>query len=142
MAQKMERINAAAEAVADWAIAHGQVQQLVAFLEATTAAEMEAALKKANIWDFVEKQEKGIDTEVGNRGLKLSGGEKQRISIARALMKNAPILILDEATSALDNESERMVQKSLERLSEGRTVFTISKVHSTAQQFKHKWFLA
>jgi ATP-binding cassette subfamily B protein len=63
---------------------------------------------------------------VGERGVKLSGGQKQRISIARLFLKNPPILILDEATSALDNESERLVQKSLEKLAEGRTTFTIA----------------
>ena len=64
---------------------------------------MIAALKKANIWDFIEKQEKQLDTEVGNRGLKLSGGEKQRISIARIILKDPTIFIFDEATSALDS---------------------------------------
>lgn len=65
------------------------------------------ALKKANIWDFIENQEKGLDTEVGNRGLKLSGGEKQRISIARIILKDPTIFIFDEATSALDSISKR-----------------------------------
>ena len=72
--------------------------------------EMISALKKANIYDFVEKQEAGLDTLVGNRGLKLSGGEKQRISIARILLKNPSIFIFDEATSALDSISEQKIQ--------------------------------
>ena len=74
--------------------------------DATEEAMVEA-LKKANIWDFIEKQEKGIDTEVGNRGLKLSGGEKQRISIARIILKDPTIFIFDEATSALDSTPRR-----------------------------------
>ncbi|MFI3225911.1 MAG: ABC transporter ATP-binding protein [Clostridia bacterium] len=86
---------------------------------------MEAA-KLAGADEFISQLKNGYDTYVGERGIKLSGGQKQRISIARAFLKNPPILILDEATSALDNESERIVQQSLERLSKGRTTFTIA----------------
>ena len=68
----------------------------------------------------------GYDTYIGERGLKLSGGQKQRLSIARVFLKNPPILLLDEATSALDNESEKLVQESLERLAKGRTTLTIA----------------
>lgn len=82
--------------------------------------------KLAGAYDFIMELEDGFDTYVGERGVKLSGGQKQRISIARAFLKNPKILILDEATSALDNESERIVQGSLEKLSRGRTTLTIA----------------
>ncbi len=89
------------------------------------------AAKMAAAHEFIMKFPDGYDTYVGERGLKLSGGQKQRISIARVFLKNPPILILDEATSALDNESEWIVQKSLERLAKGRTTFTIAHRLST-----------
>ena len=93
--------------------------------DATRDQVIEAA-KAAGAHDFISQLKDGYDTYVGERGLKLSGGQKQRISIARLFLKNPPILILDEATSALDNESELLVQKSLKRLSEGKTTFTIA----------------
>jgi len=96
-----------------------------------TEAELIAACKKANIYEFVEKQEKGLDAMVGNRGLKLSGGEKQRLSIARVLLKNPALLIFDEATSALDSISEAKIQEAIEPIIQERTSILIAHRLST-----------
>lgn len=88
--------------------------------------EIIAAAKLAGADAFISELPNGYDTFIGERGVKLSGGQKQRISIARVFLKDPPVLILDEATSALDNESERLVQQSLDKLAHGRTVFTIA----------------
>ena len=96
-----------------------------------TEQDMIEALKKANIWDFVEKQEKGLDTEVGNRGLKLSGGEKQRISIARIILKDPTIFIFDEATSALDSISEKKIQDAIDPIIKSKTSILIAHRLST-----------
>jgi ATP-binding cassette subfamily B protein len=96
-----------------------------------TEKEIEAAAKAANAWDFVKKLPEGLDTLVGERGIKLSGGQKQRIAIARAILKDAPILILDEATSSLDSKAEHEVQTALEKLMKGRTTLIIAHRLST-----------
>ena len=95
--------------------------------------EVEAAARLAGAHEFITKLKDGYDTYVGERGVKLSGGQKQRISIARVFLKNPPILILDEATSALDNESEVLVNRSLEALAKGRTTLTIAHRLTTIQ---------
>lgn len=91
-----------------------------------TDEEVIAAAKLANAHEFIESFENGYDTDIGQRGVKLSGGQKQRLSIARVFLKNPPILIFDEATSALDNESEQIVQESLEKLAKNRTTLVIA----------------
>jgi ATP-binding cassette subfamily B protein len=100
-------------------------------LEGATDAQIEEAARAASIHDFIMELPEGYDTAVGERGLKLSGGEKQRVAIARTILKNPPILILDEATSALDTATEQGIQDSLRRLSRDRTVFTIAHRLST-----------
>ncbi len=96
-----------------------------------TEEQMEDACRKANIWDFIEKQPGRLDTVVGNRGLKLSGGEKQRISIARVLLKDPALLIFDEATSALDSISEAKIQEAIDPIAASRTSILIAHRLST-----------
>ena len=96
-----------------------------------TEAEIVPPAQNANAHEFIMNLPEGYDTNIGQRGIKLSGGQKQRLSIARVFLKNPPILIFDEATSALDNESERVVQESLEKLAKGRTTFVIAHRLST-----------
>ena len=98
-----------------------------------TDAEIWKALAAANGEGFVRALERGLDTNVGERGVKLSGGEKQRLSIARALLKDAPILLLDEATASVDSETEHLIQVALDRLMENRTAFVIAHRLSTIQ---------
>jgi subfamily B ATP-binding cassette protein MsbA len=106
----------------------------VAYGETLDAEKVKAALQAANLWETVQAMPNGIETLVGDNGLMLSGGQRQRLAIARAIYKDAPILILDEATSALDSESERHVQAALETLMKGRTTLVIAHRLSTIER--------
>ncbi|WP_417561371.1 lipid A export permease/ATP-binding protein MsbA [Marinomonas sp.] len=103
------------------------------FLRDTSVEDVIEAAKAANAWDFIQELEHGLDTMVGENGVLLSGGQRQRIAIARAILKNAPILILDEATSALDTESERAIQMALDGLMANRTTIAIAHRLSTIE---------
>jgi ATP-binding cassette subfamily B protein len=110
----------------------GTVRENIAYGKPrATQKEIVNAAKSANAYDFIQKLPQGLDTLVGERGMKLSGGQKQRIAIARAILKDAPILILDEATSSLDSKSEHEVQIALEKLMKGRTTIIIAHRLST-----------
>ncbi len=108
-------------------IAYGQMREV-------SEAEIIAAATAAHAMEFIREWPEGLNTLVGERGVKLSGGQRQRIAIARAMLKNAPVLILDEATSALDSESERYVQAALETLMQGRTTLVIAHRLSTIEK--------
>lgn len=116
----------------DPALFSGTIRENIAYARPeATEEEVIKAAKSANAYEFIEKFEKGLDTQIGERGLKLSGGQKQRIAIARAILKDAPILILDEATSSLDSKAESLVQQALNRLMRGRTTIIIAHRLST-----------
>ncbi|MEL3959883.1 ABC transporter ATP-binding protein [Lysinibacillus endophyticus] len=105
----------------------GTIRENIAYgKRGATDEEIRDALKKAHLEDFVNNLPEGLETQIGERGLKLSGGQKQRLAIARMFLKNPPILILDEATSALDTETERIIQESLSELAENRTTLVIA----------------
>jgi subfamily B ATP-binding cassette protein MsbA len=111
------------------------IRNNIAFgMEDMPAAAVEAAARAAHVMEFAELLPQGLDTPVGDRGGLLSGGQRQRIAIARAILKNAPILVLDEATSALDSESERHVQDALALLRQGRTTLVIAHRLATVEQ--------
>ena len=120
----------------------GTVHENIAYGKpGATREEVIEAAKMAGAHEFISALPDGYDTYTGERGVRLSGGQKQRISIARVFLKNPPILILDEATSALDNESEHIVQQSLEKLAKGRTVFTIAHRLTTIKGADVIWVL-
>jgi ATP-binding cassette subfamily B protein len=113
---------------------HSSVRENLRFAKPTaTDAEIEAAAEAARIHHVIAALPQGYDTVVGERGYRFSGGEKQRIAIARTVLRNPPILVLDEATSSLDNETERLVQEALDGLSEGRTTIAIAHRLSTVR---------
>jgi len=107
-------------------IAYGRLQN-------ATDAEIEKAAKAAHAWEFIQAMPEGLNTEVGENGVLLSGGQRQRLAIARALLKDSPILILDEATASLDTEAERHIQAALENLSRNRTTLVIAHRLSTVE---------
>jgi subfamily B ATP-binding cassette protein MsbA len=102
-------------------------------LAGASEADIIAAAEAANAMEFIERLPKGIHTQIGQSGNSLSGGQRQRLAIARAILKNAPILVLDEATSALDTESERLIQQALQRLMKDRTTLVIAHRLSTVE---------
>ena len=112
---------------------HRSVRENIAYACSNTTDDQQIieAARQANAWEFIQRLPQGLDTIVGERGVKLSGGQRQRIAIARAIMKDAPILVLDEATSALDSESEALIQHSLSRLMNGRTSLVVAHRLST-----------
>jgi subfamily B ATP-binding cassette protein MsbA len=114
---------------------HDTVRANIAYgSPAATDEEVKRAAEAAHAHDFIRELPKGYDTVVGERGTELSGGQRQRLAIARAILRNPPILVFDEATSSLDTEAERLVQQAIERLLEGRTVFVIAHRLSTVQR--------
>jgi subfamily B ATP-binding cassette protein MsbA len=114
---------------------HDTVRENIAYgMPDRTPADVERAARAAYAHEFVSALPRGYDTVVGERGTQLSGGQRQRLAIARAILRDPPILILDEATSALDTEAERLVQAAIERLLAGRTVFVIAHRLSTVQR--------
>ncbi|KZZ64015.1 lipid ABC transporter permease/ATP-binding protein [Oleiphilus sp. HI0130] len=103
-------------------------------LKGAPESDLQAVATKANALDFITDKDSGFNTEIGDNGVSLSGGQRQRLAIARALLKDAPLLILDEATSALDNESEKVIQKELDELMVGRTTLVIAHRLSTIEE--------
>lgn len=114
---------------------HDTIRANIAYgVDGALEADVERAARAAHAWEFIETLPGGLDTVVGERGTQLSGGQRQRIAIARAILRDPPILVFDEATSSLDTESERLVQDAIETLLAGRTVFVIAHRLSTVQR--------
>jgi len=114
-------------------IASATAAGIVGVVSKGTDEELWTVLEAANAREFVDRLPEGLGTVVGERGVKLSVGEKQRVSIARALLKDPPILVLDEATASVDTNTERLIQQALDRLMEGRTSFVIAHRLSTVR---------
>jgi subfamily B ATP-binding cassette protein MsbA len=113
----------------------GTIRENILFPRPDASAQrLEQAVKAAHVHEFTDRFEQGLDTLIGERGVKLSGGQRQRIAIARAILADPRILILDEATSNLDTESETLIQASLKELMQGRTTFVIAHRLSTIRQ--------
>ena len=102
-------------------------------MQNASEADVIKAAKAAHAWDFIQQLPNGLNSEIGDKGMRLSGGQRQRIAIARAILKDAPILLLDEATSALDTESEQHVQAALDKLMQNRTSIVIAHRLSTVE---------
>lgn len=117
----------------DVVMLHDSILANVCLGHAVDRQRAQACLEAANLWSHVQSLPQGMDTRVGHNASQLSGGQRQRLAIARALYKDAPVLILDEATSALDNESERLVQEALQRLMQGRTTLIVAHRLSTIE---------
>ena len=114
---------------------HDSIKENLCLGKEFTDEQIKKALEVAYADEFVHKLPQGIDTVIGDRGTRLSGGQQQRITIARAFLQDTEILLFDEATSALDNESEKVVQKALERLAGSKTVIAVAHRLSTIQEF-------
>jgi subfamily B ATP-binding cassette protein MsbA len=131
----LERLRAQMSLVSqDVVLFNDTIRSNIAFGHPATDAEIEAAARAARVLEFAEQLPEGLDAVVGDRGTLLSGGQRQRIAIARALLRNTPILILDEATSALDTGLERQIQEQLEALMQGRTTLVIAHRLSTVEK--------
>jgi subfamily B ATP-binding cassette protein MsbA len=131
----LDRLRAQMSLVSqDVVIFNDTIRSNIAFGHPATDAEIEAAARAARVLEFAEQLPEGLDAVVGDRGALLSGGQRQRIAIARALLRNSPVLILDEATSALDTGLERQIQEQLEQLMKNRTTLVIAHRLSTVEK--------